>query len=123
MAILEINGVAVKDPSALNWGISDVSSDESGRSTNDGKAQKDVLAQKRKLEISWSQPTKQEVSTILTAVNYTTVGSFFSVKYPDAMSGNNETRVFYVGDRTAPMRTWTFNNKAYTSLSFSIIEQ
>ncbi len=123
MAMLEFNGVAVKDPSALSWGISDASSEESGRSTNDGKAHKDVIAQKRKLELSWSNPTKDEVSAILTAVNYTTVGAFFKVKYPDAMSGKFETRTFYVGDRTAPMKTWTVNQKIYSTLSFSIIEQ
>ncbi len=123
MAMLEINGVAVKDPSSLLWGITDVSSEESGRNTNNGKANKDVIAQKRKLDLSWSNPTKDEVSAILTAVNYTTVGAFFSVKYPDAMTGTNQTKTFYVGDRSAPMKTWTINNKTYSSLSFNIVEQ
>ena len=123
MAMIEIEGSAIKDPSSFSWSISDLSSDESGRSTNNGLMSKDVLAQKRKLEMAWNNPTKEEISSILTAVNYTTVGAFFSVKYPDAMSGVNETRTFYVGDRTAPMKQWTVGNKVYSTLSFNIIER
>lgn len=119
----KVNGSTIKTPSSFSWGISDESSEESGRSTNNGKMNKDVIAQKRKLELSWNNPNKEEVSTILTAVNYTTVGSFFQFTYPDAMSGNDETRTFYVGDRTAPMKMWTVNQKIYSSLSFNIIEQ
>lgn len=119
----KINGVTIKTPSSHTWGIEDLSSEESGRSTNDGLASKDVIAQKRKLEWSWLNPSKEEVAAILTAVNYTTVGAFFKVTYPDAMSGVDETREFYVGPRTAPMKIWTIGNKRYSSLSFNVIER
>ena len=36
MAMLAINSVAIKDPSTFSWGLSDLSSEESGRSTNVG---------------------------------------------------------------------------------------
>lgn len=123
MSMLKIEGKSIKDPSSLSWSIADESSEESGRSTNNGKMHKDVIAQKRKLELSWMNPTKEETSAILTAVNYTTVGAMFKVTYPDAMSGNNETRTFYVGDRSAPMKSWTINKKIYSTLSFNLIEQ
>lgn len=45
------------------------------------------------------------------------------VRYPDALTGTDETREFYVGDRTGSMNIWTIDNKRYTSISFDIIER
>lgn len=120
MSMLKFDGVEVKDPSSFQWDISDISSEESGRSTNDGKANKDIIASKRKLSIVWSNPTKNEASTILQLI---TGKAFINVTYPDALSGNTETRKFYVGDRSAPMRRWTIDEKAYSSVSFNFVEQ
>lgn len=120
MAILKIDGTSIKDPSAFDWGFSDLSSDESGRSTNDGKMNKDILASKRQLSVAWNNPTKDEVSTILKLVSGK---AYFQVTYPDALSGNFETRTFYVGDRKAPMKQWNINGQIYSTLSFNFIEQ
>jgi len=123
MALLKINGTAIKDPSSHSWGISDESSEESGRSTNDGKMNKDVVAQKIKLSLSWNNPTGEEASSILKAVNYTTVGSMFSVTYLDTMENAYLTKTFYVGDRSAPMKYSNIRGTVYSTLSFDIIEQ
>lgn len=120
MAILVINGTPIKDPSSFQYGFVDESSEESGRATNDGKAHKDIVASKRKLSCEWHNPTKEEVSTILQLVS---ASAFMNVTYPDALSGNTETRVFYVGDRDAPMKMWTALDKRYSKLSFNFIEQ
>ena len=42
---MKINGVAIKTPSSLGWGLADLSSEESAR-TLDGKSHKDIIAQK-----------------------------------------------------------------------------
>lgn len=123
MSMLKINGTAIPDPSSHSWGISDESSEESGRNVNNGSATKDVIAQKIKLSLSWSNPSAEDVSTILKSVNYTTVGSMFSVTYHDAMENAFLTKTFYVGDRTAPMKSFKIGNIIYSSLSFDIIEQ
>lgn len=115
---MKINNLDIKDPSAFEWGLNDISSSESGR-TEDTTMHKNRIGQKRKLSVSWANPTPQEASAILQAVN----PEYVQIMYPDAMSGVNETRVFYVGDRTAPMRAWTANYKRYTSLSFDFIER
>lgn len=120
MAMLKIDGVAIKSPSAFSWGISDLSSEESGRSTNDGKMTKDIIASKRTLSCTWNNPTKDEVSTILKLV---CGKAYFMVTYPDALSGKDETREFYVGDRSAPMKMWTIDKKIYSTLSFNFIER
>lgn len=118
---MKIDGVEIKTPSSFDWGFSDMSSDETGRNTNDGLMNKDIIASKRKLSCSWNGPTKEEVKTILQLV----CGKpYIKVTYPDALSGNdNETREFTVGDRSAPMKSWIVNNKTYSSLSFNFIER
>lgn len=118
--MLKIDGVAVKSPSVFTWGFADISSEESGRSTNDGIMNKDIIASKRTLSLTWNNPTKNEVKEILQLV---CGKAYFNVTYPDALSGQDETRVFYVGDRTAPIKIWTSENKIYSSLSFNLIER
>lgn len=118
MAMLEINGYATT-PSEMTWNLYDASTSETGR-TLDALMHKDVVAQKRTLSLQWNGPRPAEASSILTAVNSSV---FFPVKYPDPMSGNMETRTFYVGDRTTPFKLWTADNKIYSSISFDLIER
>lgn len=120
MAMLKIDGVAVKSPSVFEWDIADLSSEESGRSTNDGKMNKDIIAIKRKLSCVWNNPSKEDVRDILQLV---TGKPYMMVTYPDALSGREETREFTVGDRKAPMQIWTIGNKRYSTLSFNFIER
>jgi hypothetical protein len=117
--MIKINGTTIKTPSSFQWSLQDLSSEDSGR-TLDGVAHKDIIAQKRKLDCGWSGLTSEETSTILQTVN---TSAIFKVTYPDAMSGTNETRKFYVGDRSAPVMMWTADKKIYSSLSFNFIEQ
>lgn len=116
--ILTIDGVKIKTPSSFVWGLQDISASDAGR-TDDIVMHKNRIGQKRKLSLAWNNPTKEEASAILQAVN----PEYFMVSYPDAMSGNTEARKFYAGDRTAPMKTWTLSNKRYEQLSFDIIER
>lgn len=118
MAMIRVNGVAIKTPSSFSWGLQDVSDSASGR-TQDAIMHKNRIAQKRKLSLSWAMPTPTEASQILKAFN----PEYVKITYPDTMSGSNETRTFYVGDRTAPVKIWTIGNKRYESISFDVIER
>ena len=118
MAMIYVDGTAVKNPSSFTWGLQDVSDSASGR-TLDSLMHKNRIAQKRKLSLSWNHPSKEETAQILQVFN----PEYISVRYPDAMSGSDETRVFYVGDRSAPMKIWTINNKRYSQISFDLIER
>lgn len=118
MAMIWVNGMVIKTPSSFSWGLQDVSDSASGR-TQDAIMHKNRIAQKRKLSFTWNAPTPQETSQILQAFN----PEYISVTYPDAMSGRKETRTFYVGDRSAPMKIWTIGNKRYESISFDVIER
>lgn len=116
--LIKVDGVQIKTPSSFSWGLQDVSASDSGR-TDDTVMHKNRIGQKRKLSFIWAAPTREETSAILRAFN----PEYINITYPDAMSGKNETRTFYVGDRSAPMKIWTIANKRYESISFDAIER
>lgn len=116
--MMMVDGVKIKTPSSFVWGLQDISAADSGR-TDDGIMHKNRIRQVRKLSLAWNNPTKDETAAILQAVN----PEYFTVIYPDAMEDSNESREFYAGDRTAPMKIWTVGNKRYEQLSFDIIER
>lgn len=105
-------------PSAYKWGLQDISSPASGR-TLDGMMHKERVAQKRKLELSFWGLKKSETARVLQAFN----PEYIDVEFEDAMTGEREVRTFYTGDKTAPVWTWTVDNKIYEKISFNLIER
>lgn len=119
MAMMTINGYQTT-PSVFTWGLQDNSASDAGRVQDENDTMyKNRTSQKRKLQLAWNAPTPAQTASILQAVN----DEYFSVTYPDAMSGVNETRTFYVGDRTAPVKLWTVGHKRYEQVSFNLIER
>lgn len=116
---MKINGVTIKTPSSLTWGLADLSSEESAR-TLDGKSHKDIVKQIVRLECRWSNPTAQEVSTILKAV---VPYAYVNVTYLCPIDNINKTKRFYTGDKTSPVRTYAFGDTMYTELAFNFIEE
>lgn len=110
----------IKAPSYFQWGLEDNSASDAGRVQDENDTMyKNRTSQKRKISLSWTGTTKEETAEILQAFN----PEYIFVKYPDAMSGEDEIREFYVGSRSAPLKLWNANNKYYSSLSFNIIER
>jgi hypothetical protein len=105
-------------PSSLQWSLQDVSAGDAGR-TQSGLMYKQRITQKRKLALSWQGVSQTLAASILTAFN----NEYIKVVYPDAMAGANQTRTFYVGDRSAPVYMYTANKKLYQNISFDIIER
>lgn len=118
MAMILVDGSEVKDPSVFEWGLQDISSSDAGR-TDDTIMHKNRVGQKRKIKLAWNNPTPSETAAILQAFN----PEYIMMTYPDAMSGLNETREFYTGDRSAQMRAWTSRYKRYTQVGFDIVER
>lgn len=117
MAMIKVDGAAVPCPSSFSWGLQDISASESGR-TDDTVMHKNRVGQKRKIGLQWNGKSWADTSTILKAFN----PEYISVTYPDMLSGQYETRKFYVGDRSAPVKIWTVGNQLIESISFDIIE-
>lgn len=118
MAMIWVEGVECPTPSTFEWGLIDVSDSNSGR-TLDIIMHKNRVGQKRQIKLSWNGTNPQKTAQILQMFN----PEYVRVTYPDAMSGTDETRTFYVGDRSAPVHTWFVGGKRYESVSFNIIEQ
>lgn len=117
-AMISVNGVAMPCPSTFTWGLQDISAAESGR-TDNGIMHKNRVAQKRKISLGWNGKDWQETGVILRAFN----PEYINVRYPDMMSGKYETRTFYVGDRSAPVKWWWVGNQRMESITFDIIER
>ena len=95
--VLFIGSSYVKTPKRLTVGIYDVSA--SADRNAKGEILIDRVAVKRKVECEWGALTNSEISTILGAAT----DVFFTVKYPDPLTGTEKTITCYVGDRTAPI--------------------
>ena len=115
--ILQINGTYIPDPASLQWGLQSVSDSNAGRTT-DGTMHVNLITRKRKLELSWTGVDFATASEILQAVNPET----FNVTYLDALTNTRLTKEFYVGDRSAPVYSYTDGFQWYSNVSFNLIE-
>lgn len=113
------------EPDVLEWGLNDISSSDAGRVQDANMTMhKNRVAQKRKLQLSWTNPTIAQASAILQMVD----PEYFFVRYLDPKSGGYQTREFYAGDLSAPFRQIVVNDpdgtrSTVTSLSFNVIER
>lgn len=114
--MLEINNSPIPTPDGFKVGIMDISDAERNAK---GDMLIDRIATKRKLELSWKFLDSNELSKLLQLVN----NVFFFVKYPDPMTGNLETKTFYVGDRTVPMCMFKEGKVLWTDIGFNFIEK
>lgn len=123
MAMLRVNGVDISpDPSSMTWGLQDISAADAGRVHDAGNTMyKMRTSQKRKIQLTWTLLTAAQVAAILSAFN----DEYFDVRYWDAMGNGWQTRTFYAGDRTAPVKWFGLSRKGtrYATLSFDIIER
>ena len=114
--IKSVDNVTVKCPSSFQWSLSDLSDSSAGR-TEDTLMHKNRIGQKVKLNLEWKNITTAECSAILKAFN----PEYIEVTYLDAMKGDYDTKIFYVGDRSAPL----YNSKLglWSNVAFNITEQ
>ena len=111
--------VVLPAPEELKWGLSDLDADGTGRAQN-GELFRDRVAVKRKLECTWLPMTSEKMSSLLQAVEDT----FFTLNYPDALTGTTRSMTCYVGDRSAPiMRPDVSGAWLWGGLSMNFIER
>lgn len=120
MDMFKINGVKISSPVSCSWQLSDLSSDDSGRSTRDGSMTKDIIAQKRTLAFSWNHLTWTEASMLANFCKNS--GAVVILTYPDIMTGAYTTGRFYTGDMTADYGLWDYKNQYVKNITCSFIE-
>ena len=116
MALIKISGVAIPTPSDYQPGIMDISKAE--RNAN-GTMIIERVTTKRKLELSWTYLSQQNLSLILTAI----APVFFTVEYIDPQLGELKTGTFYSGDRNCPAVRYKNGVLEYKDVKFNLIER
>lgn len=102
----------------LKWSIMSVQSADSGRA-EDGTMIATLVARKRKLEVKYANLTPEDASAILSVV---CGDMFFPVTYYDVLDAKQETRTFYVGDRSVDWYDY-YVERGLENLAFNLIEQ
>lgn len=117
---LEIDGQEVAAyPSAFTVTVLDLDDGESSVRTTNGELSRDRIAVKRQIEMSWGPLTWAQISSIMRSME----DVFFPVTYPDPMTGEYETKTFYVGNRPAPFAVAKDNEIMWTGLKVTLTEQ
>jgi hypothetical protein len=114
---MKINNVETKTPATMKLTLSDIDG-ESYRNAK-GEIIRDRIAVKRKLDLEWSALTTAEISALLSKVTAT----FFDVTYLDALTGKEETKKFYVSERSAPVYSLVNGKELLSGLSMSFVEK
>lgn len=97
---IDFNGVElVKYPNKFSVKVMDLDDGETTTRTADGRLTRDRIAVKRQIEMAWPPLKWEDLSTIMQSMQ----DEFVQVSYPDPMTGQQETKTFYAGDRTAPI--------------------
>ena len=115
--MLKIGNDSIATPKVMTVDIMDLD-DQTTRNAN-GDLIRDRIAVKRKLNCEWGPLTNSDISALLSKVTAT----LFSVTYPDPLTGSNETKTFYVGDRHSPVYTIRNNIPLWEGLSMNFIER
>jgi len=117
MAILKIDGVAVKDPKKCDITISDIDGETTRNAA--GLLIRDWIAEKRKVEVEWGPLSTAESAAILSKVKK---GKFVELTFEDPELGLI-TRTMYVGDRKVPMYSCINGVPRWEGLSVNFIER
>ena len=126
MAMLKFNGSDVSpDPSEMSVDVMDISSSDSGRSTQSADMQKILIAKKRKIHLGWNNISRTQARSILTLLENGTNSVYCDVTYDgDPFYASTTTKTFYHGDISgAFQQVWVSNRKSYSKLSFDLIEK
>lgn len=97
---LKINGSAIAvTPSEFQVEVLDLDDADSTTRTSDGVLNRDRVAVKRQIQVSWPPMPMNKMSALLKQMS----GVFFEFYFPDPMAGGYVTKTMYVGNRPAPM--------------------
>lgn len=116
---LKINNVNVAAPSEFSVTVLDLDNGESTVRTADGTLNRDRIAVKRQIDITWPPLKWSDTSTLLQAMS----GVFFEVYYPDPMTGQYVTKTFYAGNRPAPVAIVKDSEIYWGGLKVTLIER
>lgn len=118
--MIKINGVDLAaTPSSFQVTVLDLDDGEASVRTADGTMNRDRITVKRKIDMTWGPTNRVDTAAILQAIQ----NEFFECTYPDPMTGQWETKTFYVGDRVAPFAVMRGSEIYWTGLKLTLTER
>jgi len=118
--VIKINGQDIAaSPSTFQVMPFDLDAEEGTGRTADGQGYRSRIAVKRQIEMSWGPLPWATMSKLLRSMR----DSYFSVTYPDPMSGQFETRTFSVGNRPAPFAVSKGSEIMWSGLKVTLTER
>lgn len=115
--MVQINGVPIAQPYSLQVTLTDIEGDGARDST--GRMYRDRIAVKRTLSCEWGVLTGAEMGRIMREIN----GVYCRITYPDPLTGVEESRVFYAGDRSSPVCTLHGGHAEWQGLTIEFNEK
>lgn len=117
---IKINGVALPvDPIVFKVTISDLDDEEGTTRGGDGTLNRDRVAVKRNIQLTFNTVSAAHASTILKMVK----NVFFDVEYPDPEEGDFLTKTFYASNRPAAIAVKKTEGLFWNGLDFTLIER
>src|SRR5690625_1718975 len=96
MLNLKINGQPLRvHPKEFRVTLLDLDDAETTTRTADGRMNRDRIAVKRQIDMRWTAVKASDMASILQSMQ----AEVFDFTYPDPMTGQYETKEFYVGNR------------------------
>lgn len=115
----KVAGISVPIPNNYSQVITDLSSEETGR-TLDGVMHKDVVAVKTSTPLEWSDMEWETASALALAIDgkESITCEYMDVRNPYQMT----TRTIYIGERNFEPSDFSTDEKVYWNVSFNEIE-
>lgn len=115
-----INGQEIAAyPSSFQVTVLDLDDGNSSVRTADGTLNRDRVAVKRQIDMTWGMLTEKQISSILQAMG----NVFFDFSYPDPMMGATITKNVYVGNRPAPFAVESNGTVLWNGLKLTLTER
>lgn len=117
--MLKINNVEIAVyPSEFTVTTMDLDNADSSVRTADGTLNRDRVAVKRQIDMTFGVLSWAQISALLQSMS----AVHFSVYYPDPMDGVFATRDFYVGNRPAPFTVFEGTDIKWSGLKLTLTE-
>lgn len=118
--LIKIDGVEIAAyPTEFSVTVLDLDNADSTTRSADGTLNRDRVAVKRQVDMTFSALEWTEISSLLQQMSPV----FFNFYYPDPMEGAYSTRTFYVGNRPTPFAMNKGGTIVWNGLKMTLIEQ
>lgn len=118
--LLKINGTEIAAyPSQFTVTPMDLDDGDSSLRTADGTLNRDRVAVKRQIDMTWGVLAWSVIAALLQSMS----DVFFEFYYPDPMTGQYETKTFYVGNRPAPVAVSKGTEILWSGLRITLTER